>query len=331
MGPAVGAAQSAQSAEQKTILIIDDDRESLRAMRLALAHETFRLETADTAESAFRQLSSLHPDLILLDSRISASDGTWLARRLLADEELAPIPIVALSETGTGTRGNLEPGGRFDGRIGKPVDAGTLPGQVRAFLESPGQAASHQPAGLPLPATPTDERPTQAAELLEAIEAGLPDSQSAPGTRTRLHLLAGVVEAPQHCELAGYLRQAERLTNAATARARSRFRSVIRLCCDLARRTPDVAPGLVDLRARYLDNRRAELSSLEHALKNEDFAALRKAGHNLKGMGAAYGFAELTDIGRALEAAAKDSDAAAIEVLLDQIDSYISMVRPSPE
>ena len=71
--------------------------------------------------------------------------------------------------------------------------------------------------------------------------------------------------------------------------------------------------------------------SLEHALKNGDFAALRKAGHNLKGTGAAYGFAELTDIGRALEAAAKDDNAAAIEALLDQIDAYIGMVGPSPE
>ena len=50
------------------------------------------------------------------------------------------------------------------------------------------------------------------------------------------------------------------------------------------------------LRAVYLYRRRAELGDLEQALKNRDFSAIRKAGHNLKGTGAAYGFAEITDL-----------------------------------
>jgi HPt (histidine-containing phosphotransfer) domain-containing protein len=71
------------------------------------------------------------------------------------------------------------------------------------------------------------------------------------------------------------------------------------------------------------------MNGLEHALKNRDFEALRKAGHNLKGTGAAYGFGEITDIGRSLEAAAKDNNAEAIEILLDRIDSYVGIVRPA--
>lgn len=331
MEPAAAAARSAQSAGQKTVLIIDDHRDSLHAMCLALADETYCLETADTAEAAARKLSSFHPDLILLDPRIPAADGTRLARRLLADEDLAPVPIVRLSETGTGKHGDPESGGRFDGHIGKPIDARSFPGRIRAFLESSRQVPSIQAADLPLPAAPGADRREQAAKLLDAIEAGLPDSQFAPGTPTGLHRLAGVAAGLRRYELAEYLEQAGRLSNAATARARGRFRSVIRLCQEFVQSDPDVAPGLADLRAGYLDHRRAELSSLEQALEQRCFAALRKAGHNLKGTGAAYGFAELTEIGRALEAAAKDENAAAIEVLLDQIDGYIGIVRPSPE
>jgi len=335
--PAAAAARPARSAGQKTVLIIDDHSDSLHAMCLALADEAYRLETADTAEAAARKLSAFHPDLILLDPRIPAADGTRLARRLLADEDLAPVPIVALSETGTGTHGAPESGGRFDGHIGKPIDARNFPGQVRAFLESSRQDPSIQAAELTLPATPGGpatpgaDRREQAARLLDAIEAGLPDSQFARGARSGLHRLAGAVGGLQHYELAEYLQQAERLSNAATARARGRFRSVIRLCQELVQSDPDVAPGFADLRAGYLEHRRAELSGLEQALENGDFAALRKAGHNLKGTGAAYGFAELTEIGRALEAAAKDENAATIEDLLDQIDGYIGIVRPSPE
>jgi CheY-like chemotaxis protein len=306
---------------QKTIFIIDDQPDSLHAMCLALAGETYRLETADSAQLATKKLSSVHPHLILLDARIRAADGTRLARRLLADEGLASVPIVALTEVSTGTLHHPESGGRFDGQIGKPIDAGTFPGQVRAFLDSPWQASSNPPTDLPLPVF----------DLLDAIEAALPDSQFAAGTWTGLHRLAGVVEGLQHDELADYIQQAERLSSLTTARARSRFRLVIRACRELVQREPDVVTGLAELRTLYLDRRRAESSDLDHALQNADFGALRKAGHNLKGTGAAYGFAELTDLGRALEAAAKDDNAAAAEAFLDQIESYISIVRPLPQ
>jgi CheY-like chemotaxis protein len=330
MGPAVPAARPARSPGPKAILIIDDHRDSLRAMRLALAAEAFRIETADTAETAIQQLCCFHPDLILVDSQVPADDGTPLARRLLADRGLTPVPIVALAATCEGQHGHAGLSGRFDGMIGKPIDACTLPGLVRAFLEPACQTPSTQPVFPVLPVTPPVDR-NQAARLLDAIETGLPGSQFAPGTRAGLHRLAGIVEDLQRGELVDYVRQAERLSNVSTARARSGFRSVVRLCRDLLQRDADEAPGLADLRIGYLDHRRAELSSLEAALKNGDFATLRRAGHNLKGMGAAYGFAELTDIGKAIEAAAKNDDGAVIEVLLDQIDSYTTVVRPTAE
>ena len=316
---------AAQREGRKTVVIIDDNPHDLRAMCLALARESYCLETADTAESAIRILSSCHPDLILLNAQIHAADGTRLARRLLADEELAHVPFVALTEMAPDMHAQPQPGGQFDGHIGKPIDAPDLPRQIRSFLESPWPPPPHQPAE---PAT-ADPR-SQAATLVEAIEAGLPHSQFAPGTRTGLHQLAEAVDGLQHPDLAGYFQHAERLSTAATSRARSRFQSLIRLCRELIHRNPDVAPGMAALRARYLEHRRAELDSLELALKNGDFAALRKAGHNLKGTGAAYGFAELTEIGEAIGAAAKAFDAAAVEALLDQIESYISVARPSP-
>jgi len=114
-------------------------------------------------------------------------------------------------------------------------------------------------------------------------------------------------------------------------RARCRFRWIVRLCREVAERDPDSAPEMAELRVAYLDRRRAELCSLEQALHDGDFAAIRKAGHNLKGTGTAYGFEEITEIGRSLEAAGKDGDTFAIETLLDQMDSYIGVVRaPQP-
>ncbi len=318
-------------AGQKTVFIIDDNPDRLRALSLGLADQPYRLETAPSAESAIRKLSSFHPDLILLDPNVPAADGTRLARHLLADEDLAAVPVLAITQMGAGSRGNPEAAGRFDGHIETPVDGPTLSGQVRAFLDPPRRTPSNQPAGLVLPDTAASDRRSQAATLLHAMEAGLPDSQFAPGAQQSLHLLAEVVGGQASYELADYLQQATRLADAATVRARSRFRLVIRLCREMADRDPEVVPGLADLRAGYLDRQCTEMHGLDQALQSGDFAALRKAGHNLKGTGAAYGYSELTDIGRALEAAAQGEDAAAVEALLDRIELYIRIVRPSPE
>jgi CheY-like chemotaxis protein/HPt (histidine-containing phosphotransfer) domain-containing protein len=297
-------------------------------MSLALA-ETYRIETADTAEAGIRKVLGCHPDLILVDSQVPAADGTRLVRRLLAEEDLIPVPIVALTESGPA--GKMPPCGRFDGRIGKPIDVPSLPGQVRALLEPAQPAPSDPLAGFVPPAAQAGGRLEQAFELLDAIDAGLPASQFATGTRTSLHCLAEAVGGFRHYELAEYLQQAERLSTAVTARARSRFQTIIRLCRELAQRGADMAPGMADLRLGYLEHRRAELGSLDLLLRDRNFSALRKAGHNLKGTGAAYGFTELTDIGRAIEAAARDGSATAVEGLLDRIEAYLSIVGPVKE
>ncbi len=58
---------------------------------------------------------------------------------------------------------------------------------------------------------------------------------------------------------------------------------------------------------------------------------LNRAKRLLAAPGASYGFGELTDIGRALEAAATHRNAAAVEALLDRIEWYVGILRPSPE
>lgn len=325
---AVVAAPVVEIADRKTVFIIEDDPENLRLMRLALAGETYRIETACSAEAAVRRLAASPPALILLSTEVLAADGTSLVRRLLADGQLISVPIVVLTETGIS--GNPEPG-RYDGQIGKPINPETFPGEVRAFVDSLSQAPSTPPAEPIVPGAATGDRRTQVGNLLDAIEAGLPDSQFGADTRPSLRRLAEAVGDLKHPDVADYLQQAERIANAATVRGRSRFRSVVHHCRELLDLEANVTPGLAELCAGYLDRRRAEMSNLERWLRNSDFAALGKAGHNLKGTGAAYGFGELTDLGRALEAAAKKPNATAIVDLLTQIESYIDIVRPTPD
>lgn len=53
-----------------------------------------------------------HPALVLLDGRLSGSDGSELARRLQSDEAIKDIPIIALSgHTGDGYRETMREAG----------------------------------------------------------------------------------------------------------------------------------------------------------------------------------------------------------------------------
>jgi HPt (histidine-containing phosphotransfer) domain-containing protein len=55
------------------------------------------------------------------------------------------------------------------------------------------------------------------------------------------------------------------------------------------------------------------------ALEQSDFAAIRDLGHKLSGTGAGYGFPRISEIGAALEAAARSSDTSAIRMQLDAL------------
>ncbi len=157
---------------------------------------------------------------------------------------------------------------------------------------------------------------------------GLPDSQFAAETLQSLHRLADVLDIVQNNRLAGYLQQAERLAQSATPAGSNGFRSAIRLCREVIDQDANEVSEVAEISDEYLDRQRAESDRLAQALQHADFAALGKGGHNLKGTGAAYGFAELSDIGKALEMAAKENDPAACGLLLDRIESYLGIVRP---
>lgn len=322
------AVKTPQDDLGKLVFIIEGDPAGMSDMCAMLAHEPYRLETAGSAQAAIAKLSACVPDLILLNADTGAEDGTRLARRLLADRALVSVPAIELIEAGATS--SPPASGRFDGRIQKPIDASSLRGQVHAFLEAAWRLAPVRSPDQALSAAAQDLEP-RAASLLDEIEAGLPDSQHAQETRTGLHWLADVVAGLQRDELANYVQQAEQLSNIGTARAGSRFRSAIRLCQEHIAREPDVAPGLAELRARYRTRRSTQLSALEQTLKDGDFDALAVDAHKLCGTGAAFGFSELTNLGMAIEAAAHERNAAAIEVLFDQFESYVSLIRPPAE
>jgi len=93
-----------------------------------------------------------------------------------------------------------------------------------------------------------------------------------------------------------------------------------------------VDEDLQDLVPGYLENRRKDVEELRGALARSDFEAIRVLGHKMKGSGGGYGFDEISEIGHALEDAAKQSQAAKIQEEIDRLQYYldhVEMIMPS--
>jgi len=88
-----------------------------------------------------------------------------------------------------------------------------------------------------------------------------------------------------------------------------------------------VDADLEDLIPGYLQNRRQEVDAILHALENQDFKTIRVLGHTMKGTGGGYGFDAITEMGRGLEAAAKDKNVHAIRQGAADLLDYLQAVE----
>jgi HPt (histidine-containing phosphotransfer) domain-containing protein len=62
-------------------------------------------------------------------------------------------------------------------------------------------------------------------------------------------------------------------------------------------------------------------------LERSEFDTIRKLAHKLKGAGTSYGFAELTELGAAVERAAQNSSAFSVANQLNELSNYLGRVQ----
>ena len=79
------------------ILIVEDEPELLRALRVRLSAAGFACETASDGKEGLVKSQQWQPDLIIADLIMPQMDGYDMVRYLKADEHTASIPIVVLT------------------------------------------------------------------------------------------------------------------------------------------------------------------------------------------------------------------------------------------
>lgn len=77
-----------------TIALVDDDRNILTSVAIALEAEGYKVDTYSDGSSAYQALSSEEPDLAILDIKMPRMDGLELLRRLRQGSDM---PVIFLT------------------------------------------------------------------------------------------------------------------------------------------------------------------------------------------------------------------------------------------
>ncbi|MEL6343080.1 MAG: response regulator, partial [Myxococcota bacterium] len=91
--------------------------------------------------------------------------------------------------------------------------------------------------------------------------------------------------------------------------------------------TAEIDTELRALVPLFLDDRRDNITALMHALEEGDAETIRRLGHMMKGNGAAYGFNEITTLGRQLEIAGTANDLKGAAKLTLALETYLDTVE----
>lgn len=119
---------------KKKILYIEDNEQNLYLVKFILEKHGYEVFSAMDGQEGIDCVVRVQPDLILLDIQLPRMDGYAVARQLRTNQDLAGIPIVAVTSYAmAGDRDKAFEAG-CNGYIEKPINPDTFIQQVEQHL-----------------------------------------------------------------------------------------------------------------------------------------------------------------------------------------------------
>ena len=113
------------------ILVIDDDRALLRALRTGLASKGHQVAVAATGEDGLTKIAIDSPEVVVLDLGLPDLDGLEVCRRV---RQWSTVPIIVLSAIGLEDRKVAALDSGADDYVTKPFGMAELEARIRAAL-----------------------------------------------------------------------------------------------------------------------------------------------------------------------------------------------------
>lgn len=144
--------------KRQVILIIDADRQLIRAESAVLAKEPFEVKPAFSAREGKSLIDQAMPGLLITETELPDADGLELIRSL---RSYSALPVIAVSSKAEVPEKVLALAMGADDYLVKPFDLRELAARVKALLRRSGMPA----AGVPAPASRTVEYPGLSVSL----------------------------------------------------------------------------------------------------------------------------------------------------------------------
>lgn len=114
-----------------TLLIIEDEAQMRRFLRVSLTSHGYQVCEAETGEAGVTQAASRNPDLVLLDLGLPDTDGLQVTERL---RQWSKMPIIVLSARGKEEDKIKALDAGADDYLTKPFGVGELLARIRVAL-----------------------------------------------------------------------------------------------------------------------------------------------------------------------------------------------------
>jgi DNA-binding response OmpR family regulator len=88
----------------KTVLLVDDDRDILMAMKMALGDSGYRILTSTDGNDAMQQAEQAHPDLVVLDMMLPKRSGFLVMEKLKRGKKRTDPPRIIMITGNQGVR-----------------------------------------------------------------------------------------------------------------------------------------------------------------------------------------------------------------------------------
>ena len=116
------------------ILVVDDDRDSLKLIGLMLQRHGYQITVAQTGAQALSKAETELPDLIILDVMMPDIDGYEVCRRLRANPHMAHLPVIMFTAKTQVTDKVAGFQAGADDYLTKPIHPAELTTRVEAIL-----------------------------------------------------------------------------------------------------------------------------------------------------------------------------------------------------
>lgn len=119
----------------KKILVVEDNKVLLNALKINLEENKYIVITADDGEKAIEQAYGDNPDLIILDLMLPKLDGYMVCSILKKDRRCSSIPVIIL--TARDKKEVFKMSGKVgaDAYMSKPFKLKTLLKKIEKFLK----------------------------------------------------------------------------------------------------------------------------------------------------------------------------------------------------